>query len=221
MASVRTDGSLPPCIPAWTVERNNGDPVANEQDIPLPFQPLVVCLRFVGVELNPAILKESSKCYRYLFLSLGLFLILLNGFCIIYIAILTINEIVGGKNETTFLSPIDGDYSPITNSSTMSWNLVMDYVSYGSLTVGVHTCLFLLSRHPKWKLLWDNVQQIFQQFEDLKKTIRRVAVAGLFIIFSVFHMSSSIKAQIKRILSLLGSVDIYRPVPWLGGTGKE
>ncbi|EFX71466.1 hypothetical protein DAPPUDRAFT_346848 [Daphnia pulex] len=191
MVSVRTDESLPPCFPAWTVELNNGDPAAvddeaHENNPLVPFQPLVVCLRFLGVELDPAILNGSSKCHRYLSWSLGLFLLLSNCLCNIYNAILTRNQIAGDENATVFLlSSIDGDqHLPITKSTTMSWNLIMDYVNYGSLVIGVHTCLFILSRQPKWKSLLDNVQQILQEFPELNKTIRRLTIAGLFIIFS-------------------------------------
>jgi hypothetical protein len=203
MVSVRTDESLPPGFPAWTVELNNGDPAvddeAHENNPLVPFQPLIVCLRFFGVELDPAILNKSSKCYRYLSWSLGLFLLLSNGICNIYNAILAKNQIAGVGNGTVFLqSSIDGDHLPITKSTTMSWNFIMDYVNYGSLAIGVHACLFILSRQPKWNSLLDNVQQILQEFPDLKKTIRRLTIAGLFIIFSVSisitYLYSSIKA---------------------------
>ncbi len=202
MASVRTDESLPPCFPAWAVvEENKGDPVDTvAQQNPLPFQPLVVCLRFLGVELDPAILNGSSKCYRYLSLSLGLFLLLSNGICNVYITIQTKQAMAGDQNETVFLSSADGDYLSLKKSTTMSWNFLMDYVNYGSLVIGVHACLFILSRQPKWKLLWDNVQQILQQFPDLSKTIRRVTIAGLFISFSVYifnHMCTVKSRNIK------------------------
>jgi hypothetical protein len=189
MASVRTDESLPPGFPAWTVELNNGDPVDTAQQILLPFQPLVVCLRFLGVELDPAILNGSSKSYRYFSLSFGLFLLLSNGVCNIYTAIQAKNQIAGDQNETVFLSSADGDFLMITKSTTMSWNLIMDFVNYDSLVIGVHTCLFVLSLQPKWKLLCDNVLLILQQYQDLSKTIRRIIIAGLFISFSVYSIT--------------------------------
>jgi hypothetical protein len=192
MASVRTDESLPPGFPAWAVELNNADdPVDEAHENPLPFQPLIVCLRFLGLELDPAILKKSSRCYRYLSLLLGLILLLLNGLCNIYILILNQHQMAGNQNGSEVLSVIlssaNDNHQPITESSTMSWNFIMDYVNYVSLAIGVHACLFILSRQPKWELLCDNVQQILQQFKDWKKTIRRVTIAGLFIISSVFN----------------------------------
>lgn len=204
MVSVRTDESLPPGFPAWTVELNNGDPAVDDEaheNYPLvPFQPLIVCLRFFGVELDPAILNKSSKCYRYLSWSLGLFLLLSNGICNIYNAILAKNQIAGDGNATVFLlSSIDGDHLPIsTKSTTMSWNFIMDFINYGSLAIGVHACLFILPHQPKWNSLLDNVQQILQEFPDLNKTIRRLTIAGLFISFlvsiSITYLYSSIKA---------------------------
>jgi hypothetical protein len=74
-------------------------------------------------------------------------------------------------------------------SSVMSWSVVIDYVIYGALAIGVHVSLFILSRQQKWKLFWDNVQEILQnhnEFQDLKKTIRRVTTTGLLIICLVF-----------------------------------
>ena len=191
MASVRTEESLPPCIPAWTVERNNGDPVANEQDIPLPFQPLVVCLRFLGVELDPAIQNGSSKCYRYLFLSLGLILIVLNGFCNIIAGILGQKKNSDEYNKAVLSSFNQSSANANNLTSVMSWNLIIDYVNYGVLASGVHAALLVVSRQQKWKLLWDNVRQILQhhsEFEGIRKSIRRVTIAGLVIVFSVqFH----------------------------------
>jgi gustatory receptor len=192
MASVRTNEPLPPRFPAWTVEENKGDPVDTVQQIPLvPFQPLIVCLRILGVELDPAILNESSKCYRYLSWSLGLFFLLSNGLCNLFAGVLGQKKNIYEHNKAVLSSTynqslIDGNNSTI--SSVMSWNLIIDYVNYGVLAFVVHASLFVITRQQKWKLLWDNVQQILQhhnEFKEISKSIRRVTIAGLVIVISV------------------------------------
>jgi hypothetical protein len=192
MASVRTNESLPPRFPAWTVEENKGDPVDTAQQIPLvPFQPLIVCLRILGVELDPAILNESSKCYRYLSWSLGLFFLLSNGLCNLFAGVLGQRKNIYEHNKAVLSSTynqslIDGNNSTI--SSVMSWNLIIDYVNYGVLAFGVHASLFVITRQQKWKLLWDNVQQILQhhnEFKQISKSIRRVTITGLLIVILV------------------------------------
>jgi cytochrome b561 len=70
----------------------------------------------------------------------------------------------------------------------MSWNLIIDYVNYGVLAFGVHASLFVITRQQKWKLLWDNVQQILQhhnEFKQISKSIRRVTITGLLIVILV------------------------------------
>ncbi|EFX71465.1 hypothetical protein DAPPUDRAFT_346847 [Daphnia pulex] len=190
MASVRTDESLPRRFPAWAVdEGNKGDPVDTARQIPLvPFQPLIVCLRILGVELDPAILNESSKCYRYLSWSLGLFSLLSNGLCNIFAGVLGQRKNIYEHNKAVLStynpSLIDGNNSTI--SSVMSWNLIIDYVNYGVLAFGVHASLFVITRQQKWKLLWDNVQQQILQhhneFKEISKSIRRLTIAGLLIV---------------------------------------
>jgi hypothetical protein len=201
MASVRTEESFPPSILAWTVETNpvnHVDPVeeiAHSTNSLLAIQPLVICLRFLGVELDPLILNESStsKCYRYTTLFIGLFFLLLNGISNIYMGITGKNRDTNDYNKailsTLNQSSINGDNSTtITSlSSVMSWNLIADYVNYGVLSVGVHLSLFIVSRQQKWELFWNNVQQILHhhnEFPDSKRTIRLVTIAGLLVIFS-------------------------------------
>ena len=202
MASVRTEESFPPCVQAWTVETtpvNHVDPVeeiTHSTNSLLAIQPLVVFLRFLGVELDPSILNESSaspKCYRYTTLFIGLFFLLLNGISNIYMAIIGKNRDTNDYNKailsTLNQSSMNGNNSTTitTLSSVMSWNLIVDYVNYGVLSVGVHLSLFIVSRQQKWKLFWNNVQQILHhhnEFPDSKKTIRRVTIAGLLVILS-------------------------------------
>jgi hypothetical protein len=89
------------------------------------------------------------------------------------------------------------NYSSVDNNSTvpsiMSWNLTVDYVNYGVLYIGVHASLFVVSRQQKWKLLWNNVQQILQnhnEFKGIRKLIRRVTIAGLLIACLVIHKTN-------------------------------
>ena len=195
MESVRTD-VLPPGFRLDETRVNNVDPVeeSNTNSL-LAIQPLVVCLRFLGVELDPSILNESAspKCYRYTTLFIGLFFLLLNGISNIYIAITGKNRDTNDYNKailsTLNQSSMNGNNSTTitTLSSVMSWNLIVDYVNYGVLSVGVHLSLFIVSRQQKWKLFWNNVQQILHhhnEFPDSKRTIRLVTIAGLLVIFS-------------------------------------
>lgn len=185
MESVRTDDPLAPEFRVWSVERiqvNNVDPF--EETNSLAFQALVVCLRILGVELDPSILNESST-KRYLIFSIGIFFLLLNGFCTIFTAVVEHNgfakiynnEIISSVNY----SSVNGDNNT-TIPSVISWSLIVDYVNYGVLAIGVHAFLVLFSHQRKWKSLWNNVQQILEhhnEFKDLKKSIRRVTIAGL------------------------------------------
>jgi hypothetical protein len=193
MASVRTDEPLPPNIQQdRSFVRNNGDPVNTAQQNPLPCQPLVVCLRILGVELDPAsILNQSSKCY-FRYLLLGLCFLLLNAFFTIFTAVVEHNLFVQMYNMDT-----PANYSSVENNSTvpsiMSWNLIIDYVNYGVLAFGVHASLFVITRQQKWKLLWDNVQQILNhrnKFKEIRKSIRCVTITGLLIACLVIHKTN-------------------------------
>jgi hypothetical protein len=193
MASVRTDEPLPPNIQQdRSFVRNNGDPVDTAQQNPLPCQPLVVCLRFLGVELDPAsILNQSSK-YYFRYLLLGLCFLLLNAFFTIFTAVVEHNLFVQMYTMDT-----PANYSSVDNNSTvpsiMSWNLTVDYVNYGVLYIGVHASLFVVSRQSKWKLLWENVNQILlhhNEFKGIRKLIRRVTIAGLLIACLVIHKTN-------------------------------
>ncbi len=191
MASVRAEEPLPANIQDRSVVRNNGDPVDGGYKNPLPFQPLVVCLRILGVELDPAILNGSSKCFRYLLL--GLCFLLLNAFFAIFTAVSEHNSFVQIYSNDT-----PANYSSVENNSTvvpsiMFWNLIVDYVNYSVLYIGVHASLLIVSHQKEWKLLWDNVQQILQhhkEFKGIRKSIRRVTIAGLLIACLVIHKTN-------------------------------
>lgn len=194
MASVRTEEPLPPNIRDCSVVRNNGDPVDGGYQNPLPFQPLVVCLRFLGIELDPALLYKSSKCFRYLLL--GLCFLLLNAFFTIFTAVSEHNFFVQIYNmDTPTNSSSVENKKNSTVPSVLFWNLIVDYVNYGVLSVGVHASLLFFSRQKEWKFLWDKVQQILQhhnEFKGIRKSIRRVTIAGLVIACLVIHKTNLI-----------------------------
>ena len=153
----------------------------------LAIQPLVICLRFLGVELDPSILNESSstKCYRY---TIGLFFLLLNGFCTILTAVIEHNKFTKIYSNNEIMLPsangstVDAGRENSTIPSVFSWNLIVDYVNYGVLVLGVHLTLFLFPHQQKWKLLWNNVKEILQhhnEFIVVRKSIRRLTIAGI------------------------------------------
>ena len=187
MASVRAEESLAPDSLDCPVARNHRDRV----DGALPFHPLIVCLRFLGVELDPSILNGSpTKCSRYL--SLALLFLLLNVFCTISTAVIEHNLFIQIYSNDTPANDSSAGGNNSTIVSVFSWNLIVDYVSYGVLVVGVHASLLFFSRQGEWKLLWDNVRQILQhhnEFEGIRKSIRRVTIAGLLIASLVIHPS--------------------------------
>jgi hypothetical protein len=137
MASVRTEEPLPPNIQDCSVVRNNDDPVDEGYKNSLPFQPLVVFLRFLGVELDPALLYKSSKCFRYLLL--GLCFLLLNAFFTIFTAVNEHNFFVQIYNMDT---PTNS--SSVENNSTVPsvffFNLIVD----SSITVSFPSAFMLL-----------------------------------------------------------------------------
>ena len=191
MESVRTD-VLPPGFRLDETRVNNVDPVeeSNTNSL-LAIQPLVICLRFLGVELDPSILNESSttksKCYRYRTLFIGLFFLLLNGFCTILTAVIEHNEFTKIYSNEIMLSTangstVDAGRDNSTIPPVFSWNLIVDYVNYGVLVLGVHLTLFLFPHQEKWKLLWNNVKEILQhhnEFIVVRKSIRRLTIAGI------------------------------------------
>lgn len=153
-----------------------------------PLKPLIVWMRVLGVELDPFEI-ESSNLYRYSIFTYGLFLLIGN---IILNPLAAINEL---QKISEIDSPLYFNESKQMNSTlsrqkttTFTWSVIIDYTSYGMVSIGVHCSLFIVSKQSKWKSLWNNIQQILEghkEFQSLRKDVRRVVVVGMILAFMV------------------------------------
>lgn len=164
----------------------------------LPFYPLLVCMRFLGIELvPPSETGSSSQSDRYKTLTVGLIFLLFNAFCNTYTTVMNYTEITG--NSSTMLyslvndSSTDGSNSTTRMSAVMSWNIIIDYVNFGVLVVVVHATLLSFSRQKEWTLLWNNIQRMHHEFKAIRKTIHHLTIIGLVVVISVKHLNNYIK----------------------------
>ncbi|KAI9562680.1 hypothetical protein GHT06_010134 [Daphnia sinensis] len=183
MESIRTDASL-----EHVPHKTNPVPSRNVgvvQTYSFAFQPLLVCLRVLGIELAPSsTIESSSKGERYKTFTLGVIFLVYNAFCNVYTTLTNGTKIIEDVNTTLNCSSTDGTNSTMKMSAVLSWNIIIDYVNYGALAVIVHATLLSFSQQSKWESLWNNVQRMHQEFKGIRRTMGRLTIAGLVIVFS-------------------------------------
>lgn len=175
MESIGTDGSSPPEHVAY---KTNVQVETNS----IPLQPLLVCLRILGIELVPSSTTEpSGKIDRCKTFTLGVIFLVFNAFCNVYTTLMNSPLFIEDFN-TMLNSTTDGTDSTVKISTVLSWNIIIDYVNFGVLTVIVHATLLSLSQQSKWKSLWNNIQRMHQEFKVIRKTMGHLTIVGLAVV---------------------------------------
>lgn len=140
--------------------------------------PLVVFFRLLGIELDPSVsCCHLSRKNLYFFRSIGFLLFLISVFSNIYFTALSFDRQFFMK-----------DSIKETSSASRMWNMIIDFGSHNILVIGVHGVLLFITRQTKWKLLWDNLQQLTKDHshpEDLKTKCRRVIGIGIVFLILV------------------------------------
>ncbi|XP_057367442.1 uncharacterized protein LOC130688474 [Daphnia carinata] len=186
MESIRSDESSAPERIPYKTNGNQSRNVPVVETNSFAFQPLLVCLRFFGIELVPSssTIESSSKSERYKTFTLGFIFLVLNGFCNVYATLMSGTGIIEEFNTMLNSSSTDGTNSTIKISTVLSWNIIIDYANFGALTVIAHATLLSLSQQSKWKSLWNNIQRMHQEFKVIRKTMRHLTIIGLVLVFS-------------------------------------
>ncbi|XP_032790953.2 uncharacterized protein LOC116928014 [Daphnia magna] len=175
MESIRTDGSSPPKHVAY---KTNVQVETNS----IPLQPLLVCLRILGIELVPSSTTEPpGKIDRCKTFTLGVIFLVFNAFCNVYTTLMNSPLFIEDFN-TMLNSTTDGTDSTVKISTVLSWNIIIDYVNFGVLAVIVHATLLSLSQQSKWKSLWNNIQRMHHEFKVIRKTMGHLTIVGLAVV---------------------------------------
>ena len=167
-------------------------------DFKSSIQPLLNWLRVIGVDLE----WQSSYHRRYTGIALGVISFLLNATCVIWL----FADV--SKNLRDISTTFGGG-----NSSTVSLNIIYDYINVAVPSLGVHLSLLFMSV-SQWSNLCQSIYLVECQFKIklLKyKRMKRFSVMGVvyaFTVVSINYLNHNL-AKFLNVSIILERISIY------------